>query len=70
MTEPDHGSDAGALTTRARSVKGGYELTGSKTWITNAPIADIFVVWAKTDDGVIRGFILERGMKGLTISED
>ncbi len=66
LTEPDHGSDAGALTTRAKSVKGGYELTGSKTWITNAPIADIYIVWAKTDDGVIRGFILERGMKGLT----
>ncbi len=66
LTEPDHGSDAGALTTRAKSVRGGYELTGSKTWITNAPIADVFIVWAKTDDGVIRGFILERGMKGLT----
>jgi glutaryl-CoA dehydrogenase len=66
LTEPDHGSDAGGLTTRAKSVRGGYELTGSKTWITNAPIADIFIVWAKTDDDVIRGFILERGMKGLT----
>ena len=66
LTEPDHGSDAGALTTRAKSVTGGYELTGSKTWITNAPIADVFVVWAKTGDGVIRGFILERGMKGLS----
>ncbi len=65
LTEPDHGSDAGALTTRAKSVNGAYELTGSKTWITNAPIADVFVVWAKTDDGIIRGFILERGMKGL-----
>ena len=66
LTEPDHGSDAGALTTRAASVAGGFVLTGSKTWITNAPIADVFVVWAKTGDGVIRGFILERGMKGLT----
>jgi glutaryl-CoA dehydrogenase len=66
LTEPDHGSDAGALTTRAKSVAGGYELTGSKTWITNAPIADVLVVWAKTDDGIIRGFILERGMKGLS----
>ncbi len=66
LTEPDHGSDAGALTSRAKSVAGGYELTGSKTWITNAPIADVLVVWAKTEDGVIRGFILERGMNGLT----
>jgi glutaryl-CoA dehydrogenase len=66
LTEPDHGSDAGALTTRARSAGGGYELTGTKTWITNAPIADVFIVWAKTDDGVIRGFILERGMNGLS----
>ena len=66
LTEPDHGSDAGGLTTRAKNVNGDYRLTGSKTWITNAPIADIFVVWAKTDDDVIRGFILERGMKGLS----
>ncbi len=66
LTEPDHGSDPGSMVTRARSVPGGYQLTGSKTWISNAPIADLFVVWAKTDDGVIRGFILERGAKGLS----
>jgi glutaryl-CoA dehydrogenase len=66
LTEPDHGSDAGALSTRAKSISGGYELSGTKTWITNAPIADVFVVWAKTDDSSIRGFILERGMTGLS----
>jgi glutaryl-CoA dehydrogenase len=66
LTEPDHGSDPGSMVTRARSVPGGYQLTGSKMWISNAPIADLFVVWAKTDDGVIRGFILERGAKGLS----
>jgi glutaryl-CoA dehydrogenase len=65
LTEPDSGSDPGSLATRARSVEGGYRLSGSKTWITNAPIADLFVVWAKTEDGVIRGFILERGWAGL-----
>jgi glutaryl-CoA dehydrogenase len=65
LTEPDHGSDPGSMITRARSVPGGYRLSGSKMWITNAPIADVAVVWAKTDDGVIRGFILERGMEGL-----
>ncbi len=65
LTEPDHGSDPGSMVTRARSVPGGYQLSGSKMWISNAPIADLFVVWAKTDDGVIRGFILERGAKGL-----
>ena len=54
------------MQTRARSVDGGYSLSGAKMWITNAPIADVFVVWAKTDDGVIRGFILEKGMKGLS----
>ncbi|AXQ29406.1 acyl-CoA dehydrogenase [Solimonas sp. K1W22B-7] len=65
LTEPDHGSDPGGMLTRARKVDGGYRLHGSKTWITNAPIADVFVVWAKDDDGAIRGFILERGMAGL-----
>jgi glutaryl-CoA dehydrogenase len=66
LTEPDHGSDPGSMVTRARKVAGGYVLNGAKMWITNAPIADVFVVWAKTDDDVIRGFILEKGMKGLT----
>jgi glutaryl-CoA dehydrogenase len=66
LTEPDHGSDPGSMVTRARGVEGGYRLSGAKTWITNAPIADVAVVWAKTDDGVIRGFILERGMQGLS----
>jgi glutaryl-CoA dehydrogenase len=66
LTEPDHGSDPGSMTTRARKVAGGYRITGSKTWITNSPIADVFVVWAKTDDGAIRGFILEAGMHGLS----
>jgi glutaryl-CoA dehydrogenase len=65
LTEPDHGSDPGSMTTRARKVDGGYALSGTKLWITNAPIADIMIVWAKDDGGVIRGFILERGMKGL-----
>tara|TARA_A100001037_G_scaffold264561_1_gene255478 strand:+ start:33 stop:1265 length:1233 start_codon:yes stop_codon:yes gene_type:complete len=66
LTEPDHGSDPGGMKTRARSVDGGYRLTGSKMWISNAPISDVFVVWAKTDDDVIRGFILEKGMEGLS----
>jgi glutaryl-CoA dehydrogenase len=66
LTEPDHGSDPGRMTTRARSAAGGYRLSGSKTWISNSPIADVFVVWAKTDDDVIRGFILEKGWKGLS----
>jgi glutaryl-CoA dehydrogenase len=66
LTEPDHGSDPGSMKTRAKSVDGGYRLTGAKMWITNAPIADVFVVWAKNDDGVIRGFILEKGMDGLS----
>ena len=65
LTEPDHGSDAGGLKSRAKKVDGGYVLTGNKMWISNAPFADIMVVWAKLDD-VIRGFILERGMKGLS----
>jgi len=68
LTEPEAGSDPGAMTTRAAKTSGGYRLTGSKTWITNAPIADVFVVWAKSDahDGAIRGFVLEKGMAGLS----
>ena len=67
LTEPDAGSDPGGMTTRARKADGGYVLTGAKMWITNAPIADVFVVWAKSDpDDKIRGFILERGMTGLS----
>ena len=66
LTEPDHGSDPGGMKTRAVKVAGGYRLTGTKTWITNAPIADLFVVWAKTEDGVIRGFLLDKGVKGLS----
>jgi glutaryl-CoA dehydrogenase len=64
LTEPNHGSDPGSMESRARSADGGYRLTGAKTWISNSPIADVFVVWAKLD-GVVRGFILEKGMKGL-----
>jgi glutaryl-CoA dehydrogenase len=66
LTEPDHGSDPGSMVTRARKAAGGYVLKGAKMWITNAPIADVFVVWAKDDTGAIRGFILERGMEGLS----
>ena len=66
LTEPDHGSDPGSMITRARTAPGGYRVSGAKMWITNAPIADVAVVWAKTDDGAIRGFILERGMDGFT----
>jgi len=65
LTEPDHGSDPGAMETRARSTPGGYRLSGAKIWITNSPIADIFVVWARDDTGRIRGFVLEKGMSGL-----
>jgi glutaryl-CoA dehydrogenase len=67
LTEPDAGSDPAGMKTRAKTVDGGYSLSGAKTWITNSPIADVFVVWAKSDahDGKIRGFLLERGMKGL-----
>jgi glutaryl-CoA dehydrogenase len=67
LTEPDHGSDPGSMITRAKKVDGGYSISGAKNWITNSPIADVFVVWAKSDahDGKIRGFILEKGMKGL-----
>ncbi len=66
LTEPDYGSDAGGLITRAKSVDGGYSLSGAKMWISNSPIADVFVVWAKNDEGKIKGFILEKGMKGLS----
>ncbi|WP_193175134.1 acyl-CoA dehydrogenase [Oricola nitratireducens] len=67
LTEPDHGSDPGSMITRAKKVDGRYSISGAKNWITNSPIADVFVVWAKSDahDGKIRGFILEKGMKGL-----
>jgi glutaryl-CoA dehydrogenase len=65
LTEPNHGSDPAGMVTRARKVAGGYSLSGSKTWITNSPIADVFVVWAKDDAGEIRGFILDKGVKGL-----
>ncbi len=66
LTEPDHGSDPGGMKTRAKKVDGGYRLKGAKMWITNSPIADIFVVWAKDDSDTIRGFILEKGMEGLS----
>lgn len=66
LTEPDHGSDPGSMVTRAKRVDGGYRLSGAKMWITNSPIADVFVVWAKTEDDKIRGFILERDMPGLS----
>ncbi|MGB2817608.1 MAG: acyl-CoA dehydrogenase [Burkholderiaceae bacterium] len=66
LTEPNHGSDPGSMVTRARKTDGGVLLQGSKTWISNSPIADVFVVWAKDDGGVIRGYILEKGMKGLS----
>ncbi|MDP8983447.1 MAG: acyl-CoA dehydrogenase [Pseudomonadota bacterium] len=66
LTEPDHGSDPGSMITRARAAPGGYRLTGSKSWISNSPFADVFIVWAKTDEDVIRGFILEKGWKGLS----
>ena len=66
LTEADAGSDPSSMKTRAKAVAGGYSISGSKMWITNSPIADVFLVWAKTDDGTIRGFILEKGMKGLS----
>ena len=66
LTEPNHGSDPGSMVTRARKVDGGYRLKGAKMWITNSPIADVFVVWAKTEDDLIRGFILEKGWEGLS----
>ncbi|MFO8047385.1 MAG: acyl-CoA dehydrogenase [Halomonas sp.] len=66
LTEPDHGSDPGGMTTRATRTENGWRLNGTKSWITNSPIADVFVVWAKDDEGVINGFILEKGMAGLS----
>ncbi|GAB1424421.1 acyl-CoA dehydrogenase [Thauera terpenica] len=66
LTEPNHGSDPGGMVTRAKKVAGGYKLSGSKMWITNSPIADVFVVWAKDDEGQISGFVLEKGWKGLS----
>ncbi len=66
LTEPNHGSDPGSMVTRARKVDSGWSLTGAKTWITNSPIADVFVVWAKDDAGDIRGFVLDKGAKGLS----
>ena len=66
LTEPNHGSDPGSMVTRAKKAPGGYSLSGTKMWISNSPFADVFVVWAKTEDNVIRGFILDKGMKGLS----
>ena len=66
LTEPNHGSDPGSMEARAKKVDGGFKLIGNKMWITNSPIADVFVVWAKNDEGIIRGFILEKGMEGLS----
>jgi glutaryl-CoA dehydrogenase len=66
LTEPNSGSDPGSMTTRARKVDGGFQITGTKAWITSSPIADVFIVWAKDDEDEIRGFILEKGSKGLT----
>ncbi len=66
LTEPDHGSDPGSMITRAKKVEGGYRLSGAKMWITNSPMADVFVVWAKDDAGEIRGFVLEKGWQGLS----
>ena len=66
LTEPDAGSDPGGMKTRARRVPDGWVLNGSKTWITNSPIADVFIVWGKDDEGRVRGFVLEKGMKGLS----
>ncbi|NLC22477.1 MAG: acyl-CoA dehydrogenase [Halomonadaceae bacterium] len=66
LTEPDHGSDPGGMSTRATRTENGWRLNGTKSWITNSPIADVFVVWAKDDEGVIRGFILEKDMPGLS----
>jgi glutaryl-CoA dehydrogenase len=66
LTEPNHGSDPASMVTRAKKVAGGYSLSGAKTWISNSPIADVFVVWAKDDEGAIRGFVLEKQFKGLS----
>lgn len=69
LTEPDHGSDPGGMQCRAKSVDGGYQLNGTKTWITHSPIADVFVIWAKDDDGRIAGFILDKDMQGLSAAK-
>ncbi|HPG61718.1 MAG TPA: acyl-CoA dehydrogenase family protein, partial [Casimicrobium sp.] len=66
LTEPNHGSDPASMITRAKSVPGGFSVSGAKMWISNSPFADVFVVWAKNDEGRIRGYILEKGMKGLS----
>ena len=66
LTEPDHGSDPGGMNTRARKVEGGYSLSGAKNWISNSPISDVFIIWAKEEAGAIRGFILDKGMDGLS----
>jgi len=66
LTEPDYGSDPGGMKCRAKRVGGGYSITGNKMWISNSPIADVFIVWAKTEDEIIRGFVLEKGMEGLS----
>lgn len=66
LTEPDHGSDPGGMVTRARRTADGFALSGTKAWITNAPIADVFIIWGKDDEGVVRGFILDKGMDGLS----
>jgi glutaryl-CoA dehydrogenase len=66
LTEPNHGSDPQSMVTRAKKVAGGYSLSGAKMWISNSPIADLFLIWGKTEDDVIRGFLLEKGMKGLS----
>ena len=66
LTEPNHGSDPQSMITRAKKVDGGYSLSGAKMWISNSPVADVFIIWAKTEDGVVRGFIIEKGAKGLS----
>ena len=66
LTEPDHGSDPGGMNTRARKAEGGYSLSGAKSWISNSPISDVFIIWAKDEAGAIRGFILDKGMDGLS----
>ena len=66
LTEPDFGSDPGGMKSRARAVDGGFVLNGTKSWISNAPVADVFIIWAKNEAGVVRGYILEKGMKGLS----
>src|ERR1700689_2430555 len=66
LTEPDHGSDAGGMKSRACKVDGGYVLKGSKMWISHSPVADLLLIWAKDEGGVVRGFLVERGAKGLT----